>query len=102
VAFGGVIGMGIQYEWDPDKAESNTKKHGVSFAEAATVFADTLSMTYYDPDHSEEEDRFITIGLSRSGELLVIGHTDRENRVRIITARRATRREKKFYEEGKD
>jgi uncharacterized DUF497 family protein len=91
--------MGIQYEWDPDKAQSNSKKHGVSFTEAATVFADALSMTYYDPDHSEEEDRFITVGLARSGELLVVGHTDREGRIRIFTARRATRRERMFYEE---
>ena len=91
--------MGIQYEWDPDKAQSNSKKHGVSFTEAATVFADALSMTYYDPDHSEEEARFITVGLARSGELLVVGHTDREGRIRIFTARRATRRERKFYEE---
>jgi uncharacterized DUF497 family protein len=91
--------MGIRYEWDPAKAESNVRKHGVSFTEATTVFADSLSMTYYDPDHSEEEDRFITIGLSRLGDLLVIGHTDREDRIRIITARRATRRERMFYEE---
>lgn len=93
--------MGIRYEWGPGKAESDAKKHGVSFTEAVTVFADILSMSYYDPDHSEEEDRFITIGLARSGELLVIGHTDREDRIRIITARRATRRERKLYEESR-
>jgi uncharacterized DUF497 family protein len=92
--------VGIRFEWDPDKAERNLDKHGVSFVEAATVLEDPLSMTFYDPDHSIDEDRFITVGLSRVGKLLVVAHTDREDRIRIISAREATRRERKYYEEG--
>jgi uncharacterized DUF497 family protein len=91
--------MGIEFEWDPNKAEKNIKKHQVSFNEAATVFGDPLSMTFYDPDHSIDEDRYITVGLSRLGELLVVSHADRGDRIRIISARKATRRERKFYEE---
>jgi len=91
--------MGIEFEWDPNKAEKNIKKHQVSFNEAATVFGDPLSMTFYDPDHSIDEDRYITVGLSRLGELLVVSHADRGDRIRIISARNATRRERKFYEE---
>jgi uncharacterized DUF497 family protein len=91
--------MGIEFEWDPNKAEKNIKKHQVSFNEAATVFGDPLSMTFYDPDHSIDEDRYITVGLSRLGKLLVVSHADRGDRIRIISARKATRRERKFYEE---
>lgn len=93
--------MPLEYEWDPDKAERNVSKHGVSFTEAATVFGDWLSMTFPDPDHSHVEERFITIGLSNQGHLLVISHTDREDRIRIISARKTTRHERKFYEEKK-
>ncbi len=89
----------MEFEWDSNKATRNLQKHGVSFHEAATVFGDALSMTFLDPDRSVAEDRFITVGLSLSGRLLVVAHTDREDRVRIISAREATRREKKFYEE---
>jgi uncharacterized DUF497 family protein len=89
----------MEFEWDPDKAASNLAKHGVSFQEAATVFGDPLAMTYFDPDHSEEEDRFLTFGQSDHGRLLVVSHTDREARTRIISARRATRKERKAYEE---
>jgi len=92
--------MGIQFEWDPIKTKSNIEKHGVSFAEASTVFADPLSMTYHDPDHSIEEERHISMGRSLGGRLLVVAHTDREDHVRIISARPATRRERKHYEEG--
>lgn len=92
--------MGIRFEWDPEKAEANLRKHGVPFAEAATVFGDPLSMTFYDPDHSIEEERYITIGTSRLGKLLVVAHTEREDRIRVISARQATRREREFYEEG--
>jgi len=74
-------------------------KHGVSFQEAATVFGDPLAVTYFDPDHSDEEDRFLTFGHSTDGRLLVVSHTDREDRVRIISVREATRRERKQYEE---
>jgi uncharacterized DUF497 family protein len=90
----------MDFEWDPDKATRNLAKHGVSFHEAATVFGDPLAITFFDPDHSEDEDRFLTFGLSSAGRLLVVSHTDRGDRTRIISARRATRRERKQYEEG--
>jgi uncharacterized DUF497 family protein len=90
----------MEFEWNPDKAVVNLKKHGVSFTEAATVFGDPLSITFPDPDHSNNESRYITIGLSRNGRLLILAHTDRNNRIRIISAREATRRERRFYEEG--
>ena len=89
------------FEWDPDKAAANIEKHGVSFEEAATVFDDRLAETYDDPDHSEDEDRFLTFGESREGRSLVVSHCDRADRVRIIHARLMTRREKKQYEESK-
>src|SRR5512135_3514356 len=88
----------MEFEWDPDKAARNLAEHGVSFHEAATVFGDPLAITYDDPDHTEDEDRFLTFGHSRAGHLLVVSHTDREDRIRIISARRATRRERKIYE----
>ena len=92
----------MEMEWDPDKAIRNLAKHGVSFQEAATVFGDPLALTYYDPDHSEEEDRFITFGHSSDGRLLVVSHTDRGDKTRIISARRATRKERKAYEEKQE
>jgi len=90
----------MEFEWESAEAESNKRKHGVSFAEAMTVLADTLSLTGYDPDHSEEEDRYITMGLSAEGRLLVVSHTDRGDKVRIISARKASRRERRDYEDG--
>ena len=90
----------MEFEWESAEAESNERKHGVSFAEAMTVLADTLSLTGYDPDHSEEEDRYITMGLSAEGRLLVVSHTDRGDKVRIISARKASRRERRDYEDG--
>jgi uncharacterized DUF497 family protein len=90
----------MKFEWDSRKAESNLKKHGVSFHEAASVFSDALSITYYDPDHSAREHRFITVGTSRSGWVLMVAHTDRGDNIRIISARKTTRRERKYYEEG--
>ncbi len=90
----------MEYEWDPVKAESNLTKHGISFNEAATVFRDPLAVTYSDPDHSDEEDRFITIGTTSDGQLVILSHTDRGEKTRIISARLTTRREKKLYEEG--
>ncbi len=89
----------MEFEWDPGKAARNSVKHGVSFHEAATVFGDPLALTYFDPDHSEDEDRFLTFGHSQQGRLLVVSHTDRGDRTRIISAREVTRREKKQYEE---
>ncbi|MBN1943741.1 MAG: BrnT family toxin [Phycisphaerae bacterium] len=90
--------MAILFEWDRKKAENNFKKHRVSFVEATSIFKSPLSMTIYDPDHSREEDRFITVGMS-GHKLLVVVHCDRGNAIRIISAREATRRERKQYEE---
>jgi uncharacterized DUF497 family protein len=90
----------MDFEWDEAKAEANERKHGVSFSEALTVFADTLALTGYDPGHSDDEDRYITMGVSADGRLLVISHTDRDDKVRIISARVAGRRERKDYEDG--
>jgi uncharacterized protein len=90
----------MQFEWNPDKANLNLKKHGVSFNEASTVFNDPLSVTFPDLDHSDGEARYVIIGLSRDGRLLIVNHTDRADRVRIISAREATRNERRFYEDG--
>jgi len=90
----------MKFEWDPRKADSNLNKHGVSFQEAASVFGDVLSITYHDPDHSAREQRFITVGMSRSGRVLMVAHTDRGGNVRIISARKTTRKERRYYEEG--
>jgi hypothetical protein len=90
----------LQFEWDTAKAAENLAKHGVSFEEAATVFRDTLSATGADPDHSFGEERFITFGISTSGRLLVVAHTERGGTIRIISARPATPGERKIYEEG--
>jgi uncharacterized protein len=87
------------FTWDPKKAESNARKHGVDFDEAATVLDDPLSTTFSDPNHSTFEQRFLTIGVSALGRLLVVAHSERGNRTRIISARQATRRERRFYEE---
>ena len=89
----------IQFEWDPAKAKMNLRKHGIAFREAATVLRDPLSITIFDPDHSDEEDRFITFGFSAAGKLLMAAHTERSERIRIISARRLTRAEKEAYEE---
>jgi uncharacterized DUF497 family protein len=88
----------MEFEWDADKATSNLQKHGVSFAEAMTVFGDPLELTITDPDHSEGELRFLSIGLSESGRLLVVAYTEREGRTRIINAREATAQERKQHE----
>jgi uncharacterized protein len=89
----------MEFEWDTGKAEQNRRKHGVAFHEAATVFGDPLSLTFEDPDHSVEESRFITIGLSHAGRLLIVAHADRGERLRLISARETTRREGRLYEE---
>jgi len=90
----------MQFEWNPDKANSNLKKHGVSFNETSTIFNDPLSVTFPDPDHSYGEERYVIIGLSNNNRILIVNHTDRADRIRIISAREATRNEKRFYEDG--
>ena len=90
----------MTYEWGPVKAAVNVKKHRVTFEEAASVFLDPSALTFWDPDHSEDEDREITIGRSARQRVLFVAHTAREGRVRIINARRSTRRERRQYEEG--
>ncbi len=89
------------FEWDPRKAAVNLGKHSVSFDEASTVFGDPLAATIDDPVHSDEEARFITIGRSAQGRVIVAVHTDREDRIRIISARPATRRERRTYDSEK-
>ncbi len=88
------------YEWDPKKAKANLRTHGVSFDEAASVFLDPLAVTFPDPDHSGEEFREITIGRSASQRVVFLSHTRRGDRTRLISARKATRRERKQYEES--
>lgn len=90
----------MEFEWDPRKAKINLNKHGVSFTEAGTIFGDELAITVPDPDHSDEEDRYITIGWSDRRRLLIVSHTDRDDRIRIISARELTKAERKEYEEA--
>lgn len=90
----------MRFEWDVKKAEANLRKRGVSFDESATVFLDPLAVSGSDPDHAIEEDRYITFGLSRLSRLLAVCHTYRPGAIRIISARRVTRGERKLYEEG--
>jgi hypothetical protein len=91
--------VSLLFEWDPGKARNNLAKHGVSFDEASTAFRDALSKTISDPLHAEDEDRFVLIGLSYRDRLLVVVHTERGHRIRIISARPATRAERRRYEE---
>lgn len=91
----------MDFEWDELKAAANLRKHGVSFAEAATLFGDPLEMTISDPDHSQGEFRFLSIGRSGTGRMLVVAYTERLLRIRIISARPATPREVEYYESGK-
>lgn len=87
-------------EWDPEKGVSNLEKHGVDFHEAGTVFDDPLATTFPDPVHSVDEQRYVTIGSTLSGRILVVAHTDRGEAVRLISARPATPSERRFYEQG--
>lgn len=91
--------MKPKFEWDPEKAQKNLKKHEVSFDEASSVFDDPLFITLLDDDHSDEEERYITIGISNKTRLLLVAHTERDNRIRIISARKATKNEENFYKE---
>jgi uncharacterized DUF497 family protein len=88
----------LTFEWDKRKDAANIRKHGVSFHEASTVFLDPLSVTFYDPDHAEDEDRYLTLGMAKNGRLLFVSHADREDRVRIISAREASKQERNGYE----
>jgi hypothetical protein len=90
----------LTFEWASSKADLNRQKHAVTFEEAATVFGDFLSRTVPDPDHSLEENRFVTVGLSVRQRVLVVVHTDRGARIRLVSARKANRRERFQYEEG--
>ena len=90
----------MRFEWDPRKAAANLKKHGVTFQEAATVFGDPLAITFQDPDHSEEEERQMTYGLSQQKRHIVVSHTQRKDQMRIISARLMDRKERVIYEEG--
>ena len=90
----------MRFEWDAAKAAANLRKHRISFEEAASVFYDPVAVTGADPDHSEGEERWVTFGLSSTGRLLVVSHTEREEAIRIITARMATQSERRIYEEG--
>lgn len=89
----------MEFEWDDDKAASNERKHGVTFPEAQTVFADPLFLDFYDPAHSDDEQRYLIIGRSAAGNLLLVSYTERAESTRIISVRPATHREQRAYEE---
>ena len=92
----------LVFEWDEKKAKQNIKKHGISFEEAATVFGDPFSITIYDPLHSKNEDRFVILGMSNKSRLLLVVHTDRGDIARIISARKATTKERMQYENNEE
>lgn len=91
--------MDLDFEWDEEKAAANLKKHKVSFEEAKTVFADPFAITIDDPKHSVGEQRFIDTGTSADGKILVVSYTERERKIRLISCRKATKTERKIYEE---
>ena len=90
----------MNFEWDDNKATTNLIKHGISFEEAQTVFDDPLFVDFFDPDHSENEQRYLMIGHSDAGNLLIVSYTERGRNNRLISARKVTKREKQIYEEG--
>ncbi|MEG4984827.1 BrnT family toxin [Microcoleus sp. BR0-C5] len=90
----------MKFEWDENKAAVNLSKHGISFEEAKTVFDDRLYVDFYDPDHSDEEERYIIVGESQQGNLLIVSYTERADFIRLISARKVTRVEREVYEEG--
>ena len=90
----------MEFEWDEKKADENYQKHGVMFQEAATVFGDRLAITFEDPDHSKNENRYLTFGQSLQRRLLVVSHTERKDRTRIISSRPMNRKERRIYEEN--
>jgi uncharacterized DUF497 family protein len=89
----------MKIEWDPRKAQTNLEKHGVSFEEAATALSDPMAATGADPDHSASEERYVTFGVSGKGRLIVVSHTEKDETIRIISARKASKGERKLYEE---
>ena len=91
----------MEFEWNPDKEQSNVEKHGVDFTEAATVFGDPLELTIADPDHSVGESRFLSMGTSSFNRILVVSYTEREERIRIVSARVAAPKERRHYESGR-
>ena len=90
----------MKVEWDPIKAKMNRKKHGVAFEEAATALSDPMAVTGADPDHSDYEERYITFGVSARNRLLVVSHTEEDESIRLISARKASKGERELYEEG--
>lgn len=94
--------MAADFEWDPSKAQENIRRHAVSFEEASSIFEDPFAFTIDDAEHSTDEKRFYTVGVSSLHRTLVVAHAQRDENIRIISARPATRRERKSYEEGED
>jgi uncharacterized protein len=90
----------MKFDWDENKASSNLSKHGVSFEEAKTVFDDVFYVDFYDPDHSDNEERYLIVGKSSRGRLLIVSYTERKDSIRLISARETTRSEREIYEEG--
>jgi uncharacterized protein len=90
----------MKFDWDENKASSNLLKHGVSFEEAKTVFDDVLYVDFYDPDHSDNEERYLIVGESSRGRLLIVSYTERKDSIRLISTRETTRSEREIYEEG--
>lgn len=90
----------MEFEWDDSKARSNLQRHGVRFEEAKTIFNDPLAITFQDHEHSHQEERYLTIGSSAHGKVLLVAHTDRGGRIRLISGRRVTPKERRSYEEG--
>ncbi|MGK7887405.1 MAG: BrnT family toxin [Crocosphaera sp.] len=90
----------MEFEWDENKAKQNLSKHGVSFEEAKTIFDDPLYVDFYDPDHSENEERYLIIGQSNQRRILILSYTERGNKIRLISAREVTPNERKTYEQG--
>lgn len=90
----------MNFDWNPDKAARNFEKHGITFEEAKTVFDDPLFVEFFDPDHSEAEQRFLIIGASHQNRLLIVSYTERDSRTRLISARELTAQERRIYEQG--
>lgn len=92
--------MELKFEWDEDKAQENFNKHGVRFEEGKTIFGDPFLWTFPDPEHSDFEQRYLDIGYSSKGRILVVCHTERDRNIRLVSCRKATATERRAYEEG--